>query len=326
MKQVRIVGLGDYNGYFSYFTYGVMEGAIRCGVWFRPVSLLSQPLLNIKEQINFFKPHIILAHCIFNRKPHDRGEVFDLLSWCRKRLGAMIFYHMGDARSEPRYPQPINPIVDGVLINNGEGKKWSEKWWRVPCYHWPYPALYQKDIADFDKDFEADVVFTGGLSKNPNDPYHYRRTLFVEDLKKNYSVRTYPDPYWGNSRFLTAEVAASSKVLLGFQMGEDVYLYNDVRPFQYTGAGALYFHNKHSNMDYFFKDGLHYVGYESFKHFKELYEKYVVKDPVSGNSIRRNAFEFSQNYHSTERRVQFVIDIWKGKEPKMELSVERLLE
>ena len=167
MKQTRIVGLGDYTGYYSYFTYGVLEGAIRCGAWFRPVSLLSQPLLSVREQIDFFKPHIIFAHCIFNRKPHNREEVFDLLRWCRKKLGTFIFYHMGDARTEPRYPQPINDIVDAVLINNGEGKKWSEKWWKVPCYHWPYPCLYQSDISEEMKEFEGDVVFTGGISKNP---------------------------------------------------------------------------------------------------------------------------------------------------------------
>ena len=57
MKQLRIATLGDWNNYLSYFLMGTMEGAVRNGAWFRPVSLFGQSLEQIEDQIFFFKTH-----------------------------------------------------------------------------------------------------------------------------------------------------------------------------------------------------------------------------------------------------------------------------
>jgi len=67
MKQLRIVGLGDYADYYSYFLYGIMEGAILTGHIFRPVRLMDTTLSLIERQVDFMKPDIILCHCIFNK-------------------------------------------------------------------------------------------------------------------------------------------------------------------------------------------------------------------------------------------------------------------
>ena len=321
MKQLRIATLGDWNKYFSYFLYGSMEGAIRCGAWFRPIPLFYISLGLVEEQIDFFKPHILMAHCIFNRSPHNRDDVFDLLRRTRRKWGTYVCYHMGDARSEPRYPHDISDIVDLSLVNNGELDKWS-RIWNVPCIHWPYPALYQKDIAEVDKRFQADVVFTGSLSQG--EGHHRDRTNFVNQLPEyGIELKTYPDPTWGNSRFLTAEVSASSNVILGTQMGGDVHLYQDVRPFQYIGAGALYFHEKHRNMRYFFEPGFHYVEYDGVEDFIEKYNNLYKKKKKNKNEARRirmRGFEYAQEYHSTKRRVQAVIDTYEGKELDHELA------
>jgi len=50
-----------------------------------------------------------------------------------------------------------------------------------------------------------------------------------------------------------------------------------------------------------------------------------VKNPTEGEKIRKQGFGFCQKYHSTQKRVQFVIDIFNEKKTDMELSVERLL-
>jgi len=218
---------------------------------------------------------------------------------------------MGDARKEPRYPHDISHIVDIGLVNNGELDRWSGIW-HVPCYHWPYAALYQTEINSFDQRFESGVVFTGGLGGNE---HHAARAGFVDQLKKEVPVKIYPDEQWGNSRFLTAEVAASSEAVLGFQMGGDIHGYEDVRPFQYIGAGALYFHNKHRNMDLFFNDGEHYVSFDgTAKGFCEAYRS-IAGDHGKAHAIRAAGFDFCQKYHSTQRRMQLVIDIYSGKDP-----------
>ena len=114
MKQIRICGLGDYNNYYSYFLYGVMEGAIRNGCWFRPVSLSGQSLKDVESQLFWFKPDAILCHGIFGK---DADKKLEMLNRLRKR-GIVIFYHMGDAKQTPRYPKDISKYVDFVLMNN----------------------------------------------------------------------------------------------------------------------------------------------------------------------------------------------------------------
>ena len=310
MKQLRIVGLGDYANYYSYFTYGVLEGAIRCGAWFRPVHLF-QTLDDVKSQIDFFKPHIILAHCIFNRRPHKREDVFQLLSDFRRKYGTKIYYHMGDARAEPRYPHDISPFVDGALVNNLELDKWSSIW-GVPCIHWPYMALYQKAMAEPDDRFFADVVFTGSLGAK--EGYHAERTSFIDELKELLNVKTYPDEVWGNSRFLTAEVSSSSKAVIGTQMGGGVEGYVDVRPWQYIGAGALYFHERHPSMDYYFREDYHYVAFTEIEEFLNKYNWYL-DHPVAAKAVRAAGFEYCQKWHNTMHRMNRVLNLYDDMEP-----------
>lgn len=302
-KQLRIVGLGDYAGYYSYFTYGILEGAIRCGAWFRPIHLF-QELNQVKEQIDFFKPHIILAHCIFNRRPHRREDVFQLLVDVKKRWGTKVYYHMGDARSEARYPHDVSTFLDGALVNNLELHKWSDTW-HIPCIHWPYMALYQKEILEADDAFKAAVVFTGSLGGE----HHEERGEFIRKLARNgVGVKVYPDDVWGNTRFLTAEVSASSGVIIGTQMGGDIHGYVDVRPWQYIGAGALFFHEKHKNISLYFEDRVHYVAFGGVEEFMSLYMMYAQND--RGRKVREKGFAYCQSEHSTLQRMQAIIDFY----------------
>ncbi len=319
---MRIATLGDYHKYFSYFLYGTMEGSIRAGHWFRPIPLFHIPLTLVEEQIDFFRPEIMFAHCIFNRKPHKRDDVFDMLRRIRKKYGTKICYHMGDARSEPRYPHDISEIVDLCLVNNtGKLEEWSNLW-NVPTLHWPYAALYQKEIAPVDERYRANIVFTGSLGGNE---HHAPRTLFIKELQQSgLDIRTYPDPELGNSRFQTDLVAASSDAVLGFQMGGNIEGYVDVRPYQYIGAGALYFQDKHPNIDAFFKDGVHYVGYER-DNATDLIKKinWYRGMPDEAMKIRQTGFEYCQRHHSTHARVEAVIQYFEA-ETRHLLSVDEI--
>ena len=323
MEQLRIAALGDYLKYYSYFLYGVMEGSIRLGHLFRPIPLFHTPWELIWSQIEFFRPHILLCHCIFNRKPWPREKVFDLLKMVRKKFGTKVFYHMGDARTIPRYPHDISDIVDFGLVNNADIDTW-EDYWDVPCIHWPYGALCQDKIAKRNDDYGAELTFTGGLDSNE---HHADRKNLLEELQeKGIKVRSWPDSKLGNSRFMTNLVSASSKGVIGTQMGKQIPGYLDVRPFQYIGAGALYFHEAHPNIEKFFIPLKHYIPWESPEDLCEKFDYFTRKDYAAGVKIRMRGFEFAQRWHSTESRMAAVINLYNGYEVNEYLYIKDIKE
>jgi len=308
MKLYRFVILGNVQNYYSYFLYGALEGAIHCGAWAKTVQLVGRSVKDIRDEIDFMKPHFILCHMIFGPL---RYEILEMLYNFRKKFGTRVVYHMGDAREVPRYPKPIDDFVDLALVNNGIGDKFSDIW-KVPCIHWPYMALYQKDIADFDPRYSCKMAFTGELS---GGEHHGPRTKFIQQLKNKIDIKVFPTKETGNTRFQTAELATSADSILGMQMGTNIPLYLDVRPAQYIGAGALYFHDKCVAMDTFFQDKVHYISYER-NNAMDLKEKhnYYINNKELSNKIRKQGFEFGQKYHSTKIRVKAIIDYFEGKE------------
>jgi hypothetical protein len=311
VKQYRFVILGKWEQYLSYFLMGSFQGAFLNGALARDVSLDRGNINEIWEQINFFKPHAILAHTIFDRVPH-REQLFGLLRKARK-FGAKVFYHAGDARPSPRFPQSISDIVDYALINHWPPMK-DYSIWKVPCVYWPYMALNQDEMSSPIEIYKCDLAFTGGLAANQ---HHTPRANFIKQLQNNISVKVFPTPETGNTRFQTPELSASAKAILGFQMGLDVTGYQDVRLWQYCGAGALYFHDTHPVVERFFRSGVHYIGFErdNIQDFIDKYNYYVVNHPEEGNKIRQQAFEHTQKYHSSKERMYQVIRILEGKEP-----------
>lgn len=319
-RQWRIVGLGDYLNYPSYFTLGVLEGAVKCGAWFRPVPLFGQSLQSVEEQINFFKPHILLCHMIFNKQPHNREQVFEMLKRIKSK-GVKIFYHAGDARNIPRYEGDISSFVDGVLLNSGLTEHFSNIW-KVPCYHWPYGCFYQEGILDkayVPDQYRCEVAFGGALSSDINH-VHYGRTVFVNKLiEKGVKVKIFPNAESGNTRFQTAELASGADVVLGVGMAEHIPLYLDVRPFQYIGAGAVYAHTYSEVMKKFFQERIHYIGYDISNPMDFIDQ---ITPVINEEKIRKAGFKFCQKWHSMEARMKFVLDLVSGKADKPKIYLE----
>lgn len=309
-SQLRIACLGDYQNYYSYFLYGAMEGAILNGAWFRPIPLFGTGLESVKAQLNFFKPHILLIHMIFNKRPYRQEDVFQILRDVRLRYGTKVFYHMGDARKNPRHPEDISNFVDAGLVNNGLYCEFSNIW-HVPCFHWPYPCLQQEKIyhrSQVPEIYHREVVFTGSVDDNM---HHKERADFIKKLKEAIDVTVFPIPITGNTRFQTADVSGGADAVLGVQMGLDIPLYLDVRPFQYIGSGALYFHDNCDAMNYFFDSGTHFVSYErnNSEDFLNNFYYYTQHNKRAGEKIRMEGFAYAQKYHSTKARMNGVIQI-----------------
>ena len=305
MKQLRICILGDYDNYLSYYTYGALEGFIRAGHLCRPVPFFGHPISQIKQQILWFKPHIVCAHMLFGcSRHHSQDDVFSMLRDLKKQ-GIFIVYHNGDARKDPRYPNNISEIVDLGLLNQSNLKHYEDIW-KIPCIRWPYMCLYQKEIAKPVDMYKCGIAFTGGLASHG---VHAERTEFVHKLQDmGLPVQIFPTNETGNTRFQTAELAASSDMVLGMQMERQLAGYLDVRPFQYIGAGAVYLHDKCNQMSEYFLDGIHYWSYNHRDPQSVKYVYELVTKKLDNEIIRISGFRYCQEKHSTLQRAEAIVD------------------
>jgi spore maturation protein CgeB len=103
---------------------------------------------------------------------------------------------------------------------------------------------------------------------------------------------------------------------LGIHQGHNIHGYLDTRPFQYCGAGALYFHDRNDAIEQFFQKGIHYVEYGKFnvEDFTEKFN-YYQENKQAGKDIRRQAFEYCQKHHNSKVRIQQAIDTIEGRKP-----------
>ena len=320
-RPIRIACFGDWGRYFSYFLGGVQEGAIRNGCWFRPVDI-RQNWKRIRKNIEEFKPDILFAHMLFSTEIHPIDKTLKELRKIRGRLGTKIYYHLGDARIEPRYPHDISGSVDACLVNQTGNLQYFSRLWRVPTYYWPYGCFYQKEIAAPVKKFMHPMVFTGRLN---DKGIHAHRTAFIDKLQQYVGVTTYPSNEYPDTKLLTAEIAASARAVLGVCAGYDIPGYMDVRPFQYAGAGAFLLQRYYLDMEKVFIADKHMVW---FKHDDpaKLFDLYTewTKRPRRVQKVREEGFAFCQTHHSMYHRVKDVIDITYGSATDTRVFLEDL--
>ena len=318
-KQLRIITLGDFKQYYSWYLVGTVQGSILNGHLHYSVPIRQKPVA-IEEQINFFKPNVLFCHMIFSEhlvdaegKTYERESLHEVLSRARRKWGTKIVYQEGDARGGSRYPYPAMDLIDLGLVNSQLNEKYTELM-KVKFIHFPYFSLYQKEIETPDNVFRTQMSFAGNTSPRKEGHLHTGRYEFIEKLKHKLEMKIYPDTIIGNSKFCTAQLASSSSSVLGIHQGFKVPGYLDTRPWMYCGAGGLYFHDKHPAMERFFRDGVHYVGFER-DNIADFYEKwkYYKSNPGAAKKIRKQAFEYTQKYHSSKERIKQVINIIEGK-------------
>lgn len=318
---IRIACLGDWSRYFSYFLAGSMEGAILNGCLFRPIDIRQTG--KIWSNIAEFRPQILLTHCIFGAE-FNPPEVHNYLEKARRKIGTKVFYHAGDARTMPRYANPIDRFVDGCLVNQtGNLQKFSNIW-KVPTYHWPYGCFAQKEIAESVPNFAHNLVFTGRLNSNMSG-IHGQRTQFIERVKKKLPIFIFPNEEYPDTKLLTAEIAASAKAILGVCAGYQIIGYMDVRPYQYPGAGGFLLQRKYSKIEEVFENGKHLVWFDNDNpdEFIAIYNQWMAK-PADIQKIRQQGFEFCQKYHSMKRRIEDVINIVYNSATKTKILLKDL--
>jgi hypothetical protein len=317
--KLRIACLGDYTTYFSWYLHGIMEGSILNGAWFRPINI-RQSLESIEEQIDYFKPHLMFTHMILGQEikcghiVYHRESLHKLLRKVKKRWGIKIAHQEGDPRGELRYEADVSDIIDLGLLNHSMIDKFSI--WGIKCVHWPYFSMVQENLNDKNSLVECEVAFAGNLSQRSPEHQHHGRYEFVNALSERLKVKTFPNDTIGNTRFFTPEIASSAKAVLGIHQGFNLHGYLDTRPFQYIGAGALYFHDYNPAINQFFEEGKHFIGYNRFdvNDFVEKFNYYTKENPEAGEKIRRQGFDYCQKYQTSKHRVGYAIDLLQGKD------------
>lgn len=330
----RILVLGKFKNYISYYLHGVIEGTIRNG-WLSDRIELQKVNDNIDEgkhvsqlyeRIARFKPHVMFTHSLFGTDREYYPGLFDLLIKVKKKFGTIVCHQEGDPRLTPRYEVDINGIVDMVLMNIGDEKILSNfsKIWNVPCYYWPYACLNQNEIGKPVSGFKHDMVYTGNMSVS--DLYK-PRTDFIKKCMKSgiFKLKRYPDANVGNTRFITPVIAASAKTILGPPAKTDIELYIDARPFEYLGAGGLLLRPYSSGIEKVFSPEIHmYLFTEGdLNELEELY-MYCLENRSGSDSIKLQGFNFVQEYHNYKVRVRQVIDIIEGKSSKPKILLKDL--
>lgn len=321
-RPVRIATLGDWDHYFSYFLNGTQEGAIRNGCWFRPINI-RQNWKRIRKNVIEFRPDIMFCHMLFGKDEEKVRKNLKELRGIRKSLGTRVYYHLGDARVEPRYPHDISESVDACLVNQTGNLKYFSRLWQVPTYYWPYGCFYQEKIAAPVEEFEHGLVFTGRLN---DKGIHAPRTRFINDIQKYVGVTVYPSNEYPDTKLLTAEIAASAKAILGVCAGYDIKGYMDVRPMaQYPGAGGLLFQRYYSEMEKVIIPDTHMIVFydDDPARFYDLYLRWM-KKPDKVERIRQEGFKFCQTHHSMYHRVKDVIDITYGVATNTRVFLEDL--
>jgi hypothetical protein len=253
---------------------------------------------------------------IVTGEPREREQFHEVLVRSRRKLGFKMIYQEGDAKLSPRYPYPVNELVDLTLINSQQTEIFSALL-KVPCIHWPYFALNQTEMSPGDNLFRAPVVFAGNVSAGRRANHlHHGRYEFIEKLKKHVEVRVFPSENIKNSRFSSQDVAASAEIVLGINQGLHVRGYLDTRPFQYIGAGGLFFIDRSPAMDLFFEPEVHYVPYarHSVESFIETRQIYFTHQRDQVKQIRRTGFEYVQKWHTAQKRVQLAIGTVMGED------------
>lgn len=323
MKQLRIATLGDFTKWHSYYLMGTAQGSILNGHLHYAISIRQHPRM-IEDQLNAFKADVLFTHMLFSENLKDlygeeltREDLHEVIVKIRKKWGTKVIMQEGDAKSDPRYPYPVNTLIDLCLVNNKLYDHYHNVL-KVPCIHWPYFALNQETLSTGNNLFRHNIIFTGNVSERSINHLHAGRANFIRRLSERMDVKIFPDDNIGNTRFCTADIAVSCNAVLGIHHGFNVNGYLDTRPFQYCGAGGLYFHSECDAINQFFRPYYHFVPYEhmNVQSFINQYNYHMIENREAAIKIRQQAFEYTQKYHTAKHRIKMVLDILDGKEPQ----------
>jgi hypothetical protein len=293
---MRSLMLGDCDHYASPYMRGVAQAMKLLGHDHAEVSVRQSPR-TIEERIKLWRPDLLWTHMLL-WPPAGSPAVSDLVAIVEAAAarGARVVIHDGDAKQKTRYPHNISTWCSLALVNHG----YDRTAWGVPTLRWPYFAPVQESMAEPVEEMRCELFFAGTAGGG----IYAARTALVEAIRaRGVKVRT-PAPGF-NTIDRTAEIAASSDAVLGFGR-PDVPAWVDTRCFQYPGAGGILLHD---DVQGYLEPWQHFVPYASgdADSIVDALERLRALKDEGRMALRRRAFRFVQEHHSSVARVRQVL-------------------
>ena len=288
---------------YSWFVRTTSDGMLRNGHEVVGVDWRSHTIDEIVATLLLYKPDILFTHMTFHGQ-HPIDNTLELFENMRRNYDTVIIHTLQDARNVPRYSGDINSSFDLALMGQTKNLKKFSRIWKIKTFYWPYSSMYQKEMADFDRDYYFDApLFTG------TPGIHYDRKEFIRKLQQVMPIYLIKTKGIKDMRDKTAELSASTSCILGLCTGYDIDGYIDVRPFQYLGAGAFMISRKFKGQESFIPDDLYipFYDYDNPELIKELYIEWENR-PVEKRNIQYKAFEYMQKYNNNIIRCKQALD------------------
>jgi len=294
---MRSLMLGDCDRYVSPYMRGVKQAMRLLGHQHEEISIRS-PAKVIEQRIRLWQPQIVWTHMLL-WPPTGSPPVAELVAIVERaeKRGAAVVIHDGDAKQSTRYPHDIGDWCSLALVNHA----YDRSAWGVPTLRWPYFAMAQSEIAAPVDALRCELFFAGTIGA---EPVYAARSALLDALRTAGAQLRMPKP-GDNTLDRTAEIAASAEAVLGF--GRPMIPgWVDTRVFQYPGAGAVLLHD---DVQGYLEPWVHFVPYRSgdAASVVDALARMHALPESERRSMRRRAFDFVQERHSSVARVRQVL-------------------
>lgn len=161
-----------------------------------------------------------------------------------------------------------------------------------------------------DERFAADVSFIGKCDERGG------RVALVKELARRFKVRVYGQGWEKAGLEPTREdvfpeqyraICASSKVMLGIDLRDDVELYFSNRTWITLGCGGFLCTRYVPKLEEILQDGVHLANYRTIDEAPAIIERYL-KDDALREKVRAEGHRYAHEQYSYRRMVERMID------------------
>lgn len=302
---MKICILGNTQINYSWFVLTFNQGLQINGHDVYKIDYRSNRPDIIRNKLLEIKARYCFTHLTF----HNIYSVPKMMSIFREinnKVGTKFVHVLCDARHEPRYNKDISGAYYAALLNQTHNLNKFQSYWKVPVFYMPYCSMtYSKMSSPMpDLNFDGKLIFTGSLT-------HPKRAGIVKILERSGIVKVIGTQSKQDLRHRTHELAVSANAILSLCTGYDITHYNEVRPWQYLGAGACLLHKKFAGEDDLIPPDLYYEIDFNINLIKKVYDRACKDDTIP---MRKKAFEFMQKHHSSKVRMKNVIACLEGEQ------------
>ncbi len=295
--------LGNTALGYSWFVLTYRQGLRMNGVEVYEIDYKSNPINDIKKMLMKMKADIVFTHLTFHNI-YSIPAVLQMFRDINKTVGTKFIHVTMDARGKDRYMADISGVFHLAVVGNHIMEESGRSAWNIPTMYSPYASMYYDKMSEPVNELVfTDALFTGNSRSHPD------RTDFINKLSKRIPLKIITTQSGQDLRHRTHELSASAKCILGLCTGYDIDGYIDVRPFQYLGAGACMIIRKFKNMDRVIPEHLYFpidsYSEKAADECAEYYRRSLKEDTLE---MRKEAFDFMQNYHSSKIRIKEILN------------------